>query len=1255
MGTVTFNAANLILLDDGESLTGWTGVGDTMSDLETDFFQQGSSCVAGDAKATGLRGVIHDWVNDGGSAVDFTVTDRHLFCWVWTLSPKLVQTRANGGARIRVSSTSGGLSNYEEWYIGGSDVAWTGNGWHLVVLDIANEPSQNVSGTLDRTQVRAVGFLCNYTGTAARANATAMDVIRYGTYLEATGGTASDPITLQDIVDQDQAGGGDTYYGMLTPTRVSLTSLKFNGRLTIGDVSGAVNTVFLDKSRNVFAEDQPCAKGFTGLTVLADSGTTDFTIGTKIGTGDNAIGSLGINFFNDTTIYPKDVYFTASGANVNTFKLYGTNFDSWTGLLSLGTASTALGGSGDTVELIDSSAVNCGRIIRNIGATNILLRNSKISFNKNYRASLDIVDGLETDANRLNYVQSSGFIDTKANASPVTFVVRDFNFDQALVPYVNITDADETWDIINGTITLEENKMKQIEFVDTPTVTDNGEVTAASFQPNNGAQRNTVRTSGGVIYFVLTDNTGDIAIRKSSDDGGTWGTSLDGTNSPTGASDAQNPSIAIDSNGLIGILWYDGTTTDEFRFTTFDTSTDQYNGGSAANEITVRSGVTISSSIYALACDSQDDFHAIYKDENDDDFYYNNSIDWATNEVVLAGDTQTGGVMDIAITSGDLPFIIYSLPTGGAGGSITARLGNARDATSFSSTLLVSSLEDAQDNVGSMAYGDNDDFMWVYLNNVTNELKILRGNSGDIKPLTPETLSKSSFGAGLWISACSNNNRFYIIFEDPVDDEIKFYESKNYGAGWNGPTAITSATTSDTPLLRACHGLHEGEPWRIDVIYRDAADDPQHAEISNATTINGDVNEKFEITSRSKEPGGTLINVARLKYVEAAPSPVISNEVSTGASGEDVTINYLRNLIEPNTTDGLTITAHTGTSIKSYKYGKLPFAFAFGNVDVKLDQTNIQLADIYQVEATRATAESAGDSAPACNINVPETNAYSILKYDTGVNTLNEGETITQATSGATGVVEAILEGDSVEGACLLRSRNVTAFDGTNTLSSSGTWTGNIVDANLQGGTKHTWEYDYYIECGSSATTRTAQVVYDWLNAEADKATADPANNFDDLVIAARGEFGLPLQGVATSPNKFNTIRNVALTSGWSMAHLTDLSEITGLTDNDGDIFIPKKTVTVTVTVVEAEDFVTPIVGARVNTAKQSDNSVVDNQLTNGSGIVTFAISLTANLPVFFRVRDEDERYVKVPGVIDKDSGISITVAVEDDNRYTMT
>lgn len=1370
-----------------ESTTNWIGLGGLMTPLAvTDFFRQGTASVGSDAKTANRRGVAYT----GGTSFD--ATTNLIGIWVWVASENSVNTFENGGVRVYLSSSTSADTNYEEYSIGGSNVDWVGKGWRFFVIDYnylsANFAPALSSGTYVPSTTTTVGASCDFTSTLGRADGMAVDIIRNWSnttpLVEATGGTSSDPITLQGIVDQDGAGGADTHYGAIYQDANGNKLL--NAQLTVGDVSGSSNTYLKDtNSEIIIAQDQPVGDDHTGIDIDHDTGTTEIIFGTKVGTGLSSVGADGFTLLKSDKNFEKNVFFTTRGTNINTFGLYGCTTIGIENI-SLGIEGTALGGTTDTIELVDNQFIRSNQILKNIGVTPTpatqptapLLVNNKISFNVDYRASFDIEDQQNMFGYQFQYIQSSGFIETTTNPSSITFDADGFDFNSALNPYLNVTDNDEIWDIINPIWTIEPTKEKQIDFSSTPTVTDQGEVSTVVMKSAVGSQRNLVRRSNGDLYFVWLNSTGgDIEIIKSLDDGVTWSSVIDDSNSPvTGSGIGENtPSIAIDGNDIIHMIWYDGTGTDLVLYTTFDTDKDQWNNGSPASETTVKN-VTITSPSLAITVDSNNDAHVVFISGTDAGVYYNNSIDFSTNEVQVDTRTSNSAYCDICIRPSDnIPLICWGGNESGVVAKCTYFEGNAVDATSFTELDLTSYLSSAIPSViqgVSMCVSDIDDV--IIAQNTGNQLIDIIKISGGDATTTPELLKSLGVGVGAistFIPSIScSNNKIYVVYEDLADDEIKFYESKNYGVGWSEPVAITSATTSDNPTCRANHGLHESNKNKIDIIYRDSADNPQTAILENVGNA-GIVNEKYELNMTAKEPSGTLINNARVKIVEtnekdfiitdqygtettgeafsttqeilcsefnftkptkvtkircridgntvsagtvravvitgytvsqnngtiqySSPtinwtdvtnestyrdyifeftspitltgnvligfesssitgsstlamddtSPVLdlwrkdtistgnwsttsiegiamrvfgieeqttdelSIESSTGASGETALVEYTTRQFTQNG-DGLNVVRHENSDFKSYKYGKLPFVSIVGNISSEQILDAIHLPDIYQIQTTASTARTLGDTTNIVEIQ-KQTNPASIIKYTSGSGTLTVGATVTGDTSGASGIVVEILEGDSIAGTVLLNSRNsITTFTNGEGLTESGTssdWTGTYT-ASTQ--TNYTWLIN--------ADSLTFQELYDYMNAKFDETPLDDLTPsfMDTVAIWGRGEHGLPIQGTATSPNKFKTVRNTTSNQGWAIYGFSGgFGASSQFTSDDGTTFIPTATVTINVTCQSTAT------GNNISNVKvsiyddpvSSGDSPIASGLTNGSGV--FSTSLALSLP----------------------------------------
>jgi len=158
-------------------------------------------------------------------------------------------------------------------------------------------------------------------------------------------------------------------------------------------------------------------------------------------------------------------------------------------------------------------------------------------------------------------------------------------------------------------------------------------------------------------------------------------------------------------------------------------------------------------------------------------------------------------------------------------------------------------------------------------------------------------------------------------------------------------------------------------------------------------------------------------------------------------------------------------------------------------------------------------------------------------------------------------------------------------------------------------------------------------------------------NNIHAIENETNGPIDLDLRNIKFAGNTADVRHNG---TGVLTVNVLEGGDTPSTSVGGGGSVVVVNSVTLTVTVVEAEDFVTLIVGARVGIHLVSDNSEVMNEVTNGSGVATTTFAFVSNVDVFIRVRDEDERYVKIPGTI-TNVGLTVTAAVDDDDQYTPT
>lgn len=356
----TATVSGLTLIEDMETAPTITNIGGGPGAGTTnDVIKEGAQAIGRRVGTTGaIRGFGVDF-----TAVDFTVSGRLL--WVWwnaALGADLSDTQANGGYRIRVSSTAGGGSNYAEFYVGGSDVTVTGN-WNRTILDINNLTANVTNGTPNFAAIINVTISYLYPTSTPGGNIphVVMDAIHYGDTITVTGGTSGDPLTWEDVSIATEVSA----WGVLEQPPGS-SFYRANGNIQFGTNSGATNCFFKDSEQIIEWQDQqyylaPALSSsvpatLQGITIVEDTGTTVFQDGNKIGTGDDATGGGG-SIFQVPPGSSTPLHFVASDAQVTSMSLYGTQIRRAQDRLELSADAT----NGPNHEVAGVAFVNCGQ------------------------------------------------------------------------------------------------------------------------------------------------------------------------------------------------------------------------------------------------------------------------------------------------------------------------------------------------------------------------------------------------------------------------------------------------------------------------------------------------------------------------------------------------------------------------------------------------------------------------------------------------------------------------------------------------------------------------------------------------------------------------------------------------------------------------------------------------------------------------------------------------------------------------------
>jgi hypothetical protein len=447
-----------VLVSDAESTTGWDAPLTGKVILETDIKIQGNSSIGTEAKTVARYELQYDM----GAGTD--LTGKHIMMWIFFVGPGFCSSRATAGVTVRVQDTS---ANIGDWYVGGNDTAWVGKGWKLMVVDVDRPFDENNGTDPTRSDIQYISATVNVTTAVGKGTAFAVDIMRYGTRFELTGGSGVDPITFDDVITKDVAD--DTYFGIVQ--RDKNGNIELNGKLYIGDPSGSRNltTVFQDTNETVVFSDNPVASGYYEIYASqVDGSSTQVRFGEAVSSGTSLIGSKGLTVYTDETELNK----SATSGWVHKPNLNFLDTLDFLGLYSLQTRSMddvflgSTSGSilGSNIEVVDSNFNDIYRFEKNVdsssGTANIL--RNKVSFAREPQASFNLIDSNDIFRSEIDIIQSAGFINVPSGN--IAFRNISYDFTQFLEPFITI-DNNETWNVINPTWTIQASGQDQLEFI----------------------------------------------------------------------------------------------------------------------------------------------------------------------------------------------------------------------------------------------------------------------------------------------------------------------------------------------------------------------------------------------------------------------------------------------------------------------------------------------------------------------------------------------------------------------------------------------------------------------------------------------------------------------------------------------------------------------------------------------------------------------------------------------------------------------
>jgi len=319
------STTNLHIIDQAESLTGWTFNGISKTSLSS-ASREGTNCVGGQVSNASYGYAYHTH----SSSVNMTTSgNERVYIWVNSVGPG---TEAQNGWMVVI----GDGTNTRAYTVGGSDsVPFSVRGWYCLMLDTANLPTtyQQVagSGAPSLTAITQFGAgIYNTVAPSGNALNIFFDVVRYGSGIVVTSG-ATDNITLSDIADDDFSTSSGKAYGIIREIQPGVYGVQ--GDILFGDTAG--NSIdWKETDSVVIFEDR--VKGPSTNTKFkmsgqhSSTGTFSAELGTAVSSGDSESGRSGVIFISANPAN-QPVDFDFSDGDIEDVFLYGCTFTNMRG------------------------------------------------------------------------------------------------------------------------------------------------------------------------------------------------------------------------------------------------------------------------------------------------------------------------------------------------------------------------------------------------------------------------------------------------------------------------------------------------------------------------------------------------------------------------------------------------------------------------------------------------------------------------------------------------------------------------------------------------------------------------------------------------------------------------------------------------------------------------------------------------------------------------------------------------------------
>lgn len=463
----------------------------------------------------------------------------------------------------------------------------------------------------------------------------------------------------------------------------------------------------------------------------------------------------------------------------------------------------------------------------------------------------------------------------------------------------------------------------------------------------------------------------------------------------------------------------------------------------------------------------------------------------------------------------------------------------------------------------------------------------------------------------------------------------------------SSPDTITIKNTSFVNMTKFIRVFDE-KKWKVvNPVWLIDVDDQVNIDFSGVATPNDEyVQELFSFDTKVTTPAGVAIQTARVLIYEGLLAQDVPHYGATDSAGEYSVDILKREFTNPYMHTTTTTTSTQGPGIKPevrgdfalhiYKHGYVPFVGAL-TVAAAIEQPTGLSVDPAVDETNQATALSGGSGVTIEKHGTGETDTrpMKVLNYDQGTGSApSVGETITQSTTGASGVVVEYL-GDATSGTLVLDGWNGTEFVDNDSYTLTGSVSSFSAKTHLSGTGSFYEEYTWEINCNSLSL----QTVYDYLAA---LMASDPATYSQILDIVAWGE-DEQSQMLYSGASGYYTERNVNLTEGVWLRNRGG-GTVDYFTADDGTQYIP------------AVQYAHTLTGLRPGTEvtyMQGSTEIFHVEDVTASGETSYSYIYAGDVTVDILIHHECYEFIAIEDVVLSNENASVPVQQRKDVNVT--